>query len=149
MRIPVPWVYTLTYLAGPAIQHFVPLRISSEQISRVYFIAGFLLIALGILLAISAQWIFRSRRTTTVPLKSASTLVTWGPYRFTRNPMYLGLFLIYVGVAGTQSQLWPIVLLPVLFLYVDRVVIPFEEARLTEVFGDSYRKLLATVRRWI
>ena len=149
MRVPVPWVFMLTYLAGLGLQHFVPLTVQRAEIVRIGFFAGIVLTVAGVLLAFSSLGIFLRAGTTTVPFKAASKLVTWGPYRFTRNPMYLGLLLVYVGVAGIQAQIWPILLLPLLVGYVQRIVIPVEEARLREVFGDPYEKYSARVRRWI
>jgi protein-S-isoprenylcysteine O-methyltransferase Ste14 len=103
----------------------------------------------GVLLAFSSLAIFLVARTTTVPFQTASKLITWGPYRFTRNPMYVGLILIYVGVAAIQVQIWPILLLPLVVIYIHRLVVPVEEARLRQVFGDTYEQFCARVRRWL
>jgi protein-S-isoprenylcysteine O-methyltransferase Ste14 len=149
MRIPVPWFYMLTYCAGLGLQHFLPLPVPSDQMARICFVAGIVLTAAGALLAFTGLGIFLNIGTTTVPFETASTLVTWGPYRYTRNPMYLGLFVTYVGVAAMQVQTWPILLLPLLFAYIHRIVIPVEEARLHEVFGEAYAQYSARVRRWI
>jgi protein-S-isoprenylcysteine O-methyltransferase Ste14 len=92
---------------------------------------------------------FRRTRTTTVPGRASSSLVTWGPYRFTRNPMYLGLTLAYLGEAGILRQTWPVMLLPLTVAYVNWVVIPVEEAKLKEVFGEKYERYRARVRRWV
>jgi protein-S-isoprenylcysteine O-methyltransferase Ste14 len=107
------------------------------------------LIVGGVPLAFHSLGIFRTARTTTVPFEKPSKLVTRGPYRFTRNPMYLGLALIYLGVAGLQAQIWPIMSLLLLIIYIDRVVIPVEESRLREVFGKDYERYCTQVRRWI
>jgi protein-S-isoprenylcysteine O-methyltransferase Ste14 len=103
----------------------------------------------GVLLAFSSLGIFRAVRTTTVPFEAPSKLVTWGPYRYTRNPMYIGLALLYVGVSGVEAQIWPLFLLPLLMTYIHRVVIPIEEANLREVFGDTYQQYCAAVHRWV
>ena len=149
MNIPVPWVYMLTFLAGVGLQRLVPLTIGSADVLRIMRIAGIGLTAAGALLAFAGLGIFHVARTTTVPFERPSKLVTWGPYRFTRNPMYVGLALTYIGVAGIQAQIWPVVLLPLLGLYIDRVVVPVEEARLREVFREAYERYCARVRRWI
>ena len=101
------------------------------------------------MLAIAALGIFRGSHTTTIPFHLPSTLVTTGPYRFTRNPMYLGLTLVYRGVAGTRADIWPVIVLPCVLIYVNFVVIPFEEQRLVELFGDLYRQYRAIARRWV
>ena len=78
-------------------------------------------------IAFSALGIFKKRSTTTIPFETPTSLVTSGPYRFTRNPMYVGLSLIYLGVAGTRADVWPVIVLPVLLAYVNFVVIPVED----------------------
>jgi protein-S-isoprenylcysteine O-methyltransferase Ste14 len=74
---------------------------------------------------------------TTVPGEISATLVMTGPYRFTRNPMYVGLTLAYLGEAGILIQIWPIIVLPLLFAYLNWMVTPLEEARLKEAFGNK------------
>jgi protein-S-isoprenylcysteine O-methyltransferase Ste14 len=149
MQIPVPWVYVLVFLAGVGVQQVVPIRIESPGARRTSISVGVVLTLAGMFLAFSGLGIFKKAGTTTVPFETAKTLVTWGPYRFTRNPMYLGLSLVYLGVAGTNVQLWPVVLLPLVLTYVHAVVIPVEESRLREVFGPAYAQYCAKVRRWV
>ena len=149
MHVPVPWIFVLTFLAGVGLQYLVPLSIKAAYILRISRTAGIVLVIAGVVLAFSGLRIFRAARTTTVPFEEPTRLVTWGPYRFTRNPMYVGLTLTYVGVAGIQAQTWPLLLLPLLAIYVRQVVIPVEESRLGEVFGDAYEQYRARVRRWI
>jgi protein-S-isoprenylcysteine O-methyltransferase Ste14 len=91
---------------------------------------------------------FRSR-TTVIPHGTPSTLIASGPYRFTRNPMYVSLVLIYVGAVLLKAQIWPLLLLPVPVAVVDRAVIPFEEARLREQFGPHYEEYRRRVGRWL
>ena len=149
MRFPVPWVFILAYLAGVAVQHFVPLAIHSPDISRAMRVGGFVLVGIGIFTAFSALGIFKRASTTTVPFEKPSTLVTSGPYRFSRNPMYVALTLVYLGVAGTRNEIWPLLLLPLVLVYVNFLVIPFEERRLDDVFGKAYQAYGARVRRWL
>jgi len=149
MNVPVPWVFILTFLIGLGSQYLAPIIIQSADILLISRIAGIVLTFGGSLLAFSSLGIFRIARTTTVPFETPSKLITTGPYRFSRNPMYVGLTLIYLGVAGIQVQIWPVLLLPLLAIYIHRVVIPVEEVRLREVFGDDYEQYCARVRRWI
>jgi protein-S-isoprenylcysteine O-methyltransferase Ste14 len=149
MRIPVPWVFVLNYLLGVALSFILPIHIRSTEILWISRVAGIFIVALGVLVAFSALRLFRDSSTTTVPFETPARFVTSGPYRVSRNPMYLGLTLIYLGVAGTQGQVWPLILLPVLLGYLDRVVIPVEERSLLQVFGDEYRQYRARVRRWL
>lgn len=135
-RLPIPSMFALTFLAGVCLQYVMPLAIDSASVLRISRVAGIVLIVGGVMLAF---WSSAAR----------STLVTGGAYRLTRNPMYVGLTLTYVGVAAIQGQIWPILLLPLLELYVDRIVIPVEEMRLRETFGAAYERYCAGVPRWI
>ncbi len=93
--------------------------------------------------------IFHRVGTTTVPGQSSDTLVTWGPYEFTRNPMYVGLTLAYLGEAALLRHLWPVPLLVLVLAYVQWTVIPLEESRLREVFREDYTAYRGRVRRWL
>ena len=149
MNIPVPWVFILAYLIGFVAQLYLPVRIHSGVSATVIREVGLILVGIGIVIAFSALGMFKKRKTTTIPFETPSTLVTAGPYRFTRNPMYLGLTLIYIGVAGTRFELWPLIVFPILLAYIHFVVIPVEERRLADTFGDEYRQYRAGVRRWL
>jgi len=149
MNVPVPWVFVLTFLVGLGLHYLTPLTIQSTGIIFISRITGMVLTVGGALIAFSSLGIFRAARTTTVPFETPSKLITSGPYRFSRNPMYAGLTLIYLGVAGIQVQIWPVLLLPLLAIYIHRVVIPVEEARLRGVFGDAYEQYCARTRRWV
>ena len=76
-------------------------------------------------------------------------MVMWGPYRFTRNPMYVGLTIAYLGEALLLHQLWPVVFFPLVIAYVNWIVIPLEESKLKEAFGDQYDQYRARVGRWV
>ena len=146
--VPVPWVFVLNYLLGVALERVHP-RVVSPLAAQLSTIAGAVLFSAGAVIAGWGLVLFRKAKTTTVPGKSSAQLVTSGPYRFTRNPMYVGLILAYLGEAGLLRQIWPVVLLPLTIAYVNWTVIPVEEAKLEEVFPDAYRPYRSRVRRWI
>jgi protein-S-isoprenylcysteine O-methyltransferase Ste14 len=112
MRIPVPWVFVLTYLVAILLNLLLPIDIHSAEVLWIGLMTGIAIIALGVLVAFSSLKLFRKAGTTTVPFETPARLVISGPYRASRNPMYLGLTLIYLGVGGTQGQVWPLILLP-------------------------------------
>jgi protein-S-isoprenylcysteine O-methyltransferase Ste14 len=149
MRIPVPWVFILAYLIGFVVQLYLPIPIRSPEIVRIALIAGVILVVIGLAVAFSALGIFRKRSTTTIPFETPTSLVTSGPYRFTRNPMYVGLTLVYLGVAGTRADIWPVIVLAVMLAYVNFIVLPVEERHLQNAFGDAYADYGARVRRWL
>jgi protein-S-isoprenylcysteine O-methyltransferase Ste14 len=148
IHVPVPWVFVLTYVLGVALQTLRPYPVSPDAL-RLSNLAGAVLFAIGAGIAGWGWLIFRRARTTTVPGRASSQLVTWGPYRVSRNPMYVGLALAYIGEAGLLAQVWPLLLLPLTIGYLNWIVIPVEEQRLMEVFQGEYERYRANVRRWI
>lgn len=149
MHIPVPWVFVLTFLIGCGLNAVVPLTIPSASLRRISLVAGIVLMACGLALAGWSLSLFRAARTTTIPFEEVSQLVTWGPYRFSRNPMYISLTLIYLGEAGMLALIWPLLLLPLILAYIHWIVIPVEESGLRKVFGIAYEQYCTRVHRWI
>lgn len=147
MHVPVPWVFVLAYLIGVGLQYAWPPHLPTVALPGVS-ITGGVLFGIGAAIAGWGLLTFRRARTTTVPGRVSSQLVTWGPYRFSRNPMYVGLVLAYLGEAGILRQVWPVFLLPLTVAYINWVVIPVEEGKLKEVFGEDYEQYRARVRRW-
>ena len=92
---------------------------------------------------------FGRARTAINPHHSASQLVTHGPYRFTRNPMYTGLTIAYLGGSALVDSAWPIIALPIVLLILVKTVISREEMYLADAFGAEYRGYVARVRRWV
>jgi protein-S-isoprenylcysteine O-methyltransferase Ste14 len=116
------------------------------QIARI---VGIVALATGTGFAAWSLVIFHKAHTTTTPGERSTHLVTWGPYRYSRNPMYVSLILAYLGEAGILAQAWPILVLPLTVAYIHWIVISVEEARLREVFAAEYEQYCARVRRWI
>jgi len=148
MHVPVPWVFVLAYLVGAGLEFAYPSHNGREQLHAVS-LAGRVLFALGAVIAAWCLLMFYQARTTTVPGRKSCKLVTKGLYRFSRNPMYVGLVIAYLGEAGILKQAWPILFLPLIVVYLNWIVIPVEEARLTEAFGSDYEQYRARVRRWL
>jgi protein-S-isoprenylcysteine O-methyltransferase Ste14 len=149
MRIPPPLLFVATFFAGVGLQHLVPVPLGTGSLASIEHLAGIALIVSGAALALLAAGTFLLRRTTLIPFSSPSKLVIEGPFRFTRNPMYVSLVLVYLGVAGDLAQFWPLLLLPLPVLVIQRVVIPFEETRMRERFGEQYEQYCSRVKRWI
>ena len=83
------------------------------------------------------------------PYKPVSRMVTDGPFRYTRNPAYLSMTMVYTGIASLANALWASLLLPVALLVIQRGVIEREERYLERKFGEEYLRYKAQVRRWI
>ena len=148
LYVPVPWVFVLTYLVGVALEYLLPLK-ADRSVPLSVTVAGGLLFCLGAVIAGWGWLLFHQAGTTRIPGQPSTALVTSGPYRVSRNPMYVGLTLAYLGEAGLLGQLWPVLLLPLTLAHLNWTVIPVEEARLKEVFGTDYDRYRAAVRRWI
>src|SRR5262245_59239364 len=82
MRVPVPWVFIVAYLIGVGLERVWPVRVGGEVSERVTLSVGAVMFAVGAILAGWGLTTFRRARTTTVPGRPSSRLVTWGPYRF-------------------------------------------------------------------
>ncbi len=149
LKIPVPWVYILAYLMGLAIHNLWPILLLTSNVYTVSKITGAILMLSGLLIAAWSQVIFRKLKTTTIPGKVSKELITWGPYSKSRNPMYISLSLIYLGEAALLLHVWPIVFLPFVLSYINAIVIPLEESKLQEAFGDKYIDYCQRVRRWV
>ena len=112
---------------------------------------GISLVTAGLIIAISGVVTFRRAKTTVNPTKpqSSSSLVSWGVYRITRNPMYLGLFLILIGWAIYLSKPIAFLVLPGYILYINLFQIVPEERVLATLFGADFIAYKSRVRRWL
>lgn len=110
---------------------------------------GWLLMGAGLTLFTWTLATFWRHRTTVNPYKAASDLATDGPFRISRNPIYLGDWLIYTGVTLLLASLWPLAFAPLVWLIIRFGVIRHEEAHLEAKFGQPYRDYRTRVRRWL
>ena len=105
--------------------------------------------SIGIVLCIWSIGLFRRSKTSLVPVKPTATLVLHGPYKLSRNPMYLGLLCLYLAAALWLNNAWALLFVPLVVVIVQRLVIAKEEHYLEQRFGESYRQYKAQVQRWI
>jgi protein-S-isoprenylcysteine O-methyltransferase Ste14 len=113
-------------------------------------LVAFILWSVGIAIALAGLFEFLRAKTTVNPLspEAASAIVTSGIYRYSRNPMYVGLLLALLGWSVWLSHLLPFALLPFFILYINRFQIEPEERALSVKFGGLYRDYRRSVRRW-
>ena len=149
LHIPVPWVFVLAFLIGAGLEILFPFGTRSAEVLLISQIGGAVLFLMGATIAGCGLFVFHKARTTTVPGETSTRLVTTGPYQFSRNPMYLGLVFAYIGEAGLLIQVWPLFILLLAIAYVNWIVIPIEEVRLQEDFGNQYEQYYTKVHRWI
>lgn len=129
-------------------RYAVTMRISGAA-AREIALTGVAVMVAGAAVAIWAVHTFRRARTTILPFRPASAMVRDGPYRFTRNPMYVGMILSYLGLSLAFNTAWPMLLLPLVLVAIVKAVITKEEEYLEAVFGDEYRAYKGDVRRWV
>jgi protein-S-isoprenylcysteine O-methyltransferase Ste14 len=146
VRIIPPLVYLAGIVIGFLPNAWMPIKVVS---SSVAWTIGGILFFCGAVLTGSAVSRFKDADTTVRPDRAASTLVIAGPYRITRNPMYLGFALAYLGIAIAGQSIWALVLLPVVLIIVQRGAIEPEETFLQKRFGADYVGYKNRVRRWI
>ena len=147
VRYPPPVIYVTGFLIGYGMTRAAPV---GEWVGWLPRAVGAALAALGVLIALWAIALFWLNHTAVLPHKPASRLINGrGPYRVTRNPMYLSLSLVYLGVAIFVRTGWAIMLLPLVLVAVTRLVIAREEAYLARRFGQEYLSYKDRVRRWL
>jgi len=112
-------------------------------------VSGALLALLGCGVMLRAWWLFRERETAICPTAQASVLITHDIYRMTRNPMYLGIMLMLLGLAVATGGIFFYLATVVFFLIVDYVFCTYEETQLIRTFGAAYERYLEDVRRWL
>jgi protein-S-isoprenylcysteine O-methyltransferase Ste14 len=146
IRVPPPPVYLLALLLGLLLDRKAHVPFLPRGVARVL---GWPLVGGGIALA---AWFVRTMRgvDTTIRIdKPVSSLVQNGPFRYSRNPGYVALAMIYTGIAVLRNALWAILLLPLVVYVIQREVIEREERYLERTFGEEYLAYKARVRRWV
>jgi protein-S-isoprenylcysteine O-methyltransferase Ste14 len=146
VRVPPPLVYFAVIAAGYWLRGRQPLPFVPAALAQP---AGVVLVVLGVALAIAGAVTFRQAGTSPNPLKPSTTVVMHGPYRFTRNPMYLGMTVITLGGAVWLNSAWVLILLVPALAVMRWHVIAREEAYLEEKFGEQFREYKRRVRRWL
>ena len=151
LGIPPPVVYLGPLLLGLLLNRRVPLPLLPRGLRRI---VGLPLIGGGVLLG---GWTYRTMRRADTPLigepfvpdKPTSTLITHGPFGYSRNPGYLAGAIVYAGIASLTNVLWVLLLLPAVLLTMRRTAIEREERYLEGKFGEEYLDYKAQVHRWI
>jgi len=144
--IPPPLIYIFALLIGIGLNYLWP---TSLLPSFWAFAAGAVLIVVSILIMPPVLLRFRRAGTTFDVRKVASTLITDGPYRFSRNPTYVSLTLLYVGLGGIFNNVWILIFVVPLFLVIDLWIVRREETHLEEKFGEAYLRYKLVTRRWL
>jgi protein-S-isoprenylcysteine O-methyltransferase Ste14 len=147
VRIRPPIAWALAVVAGFLLHWLLPLPFVPASLPAVWIGGAVFAAALALLV-----WAFvtMTRAGTNVPTSQPSTaIVEAGPYRHTRNPIYLAMMLGLVGLAFAFDSLWLLLVLVPFALVIRYGVVAREEAYLSRKFGDGYRRYLGRVRRWL
>lgn len=141
-----PFALLFAFVSGLVLDWFFPLRFLPAAIPAA--LLGGLTFLAGLSLAAWAIAAFRAAGTRVETYRPSSAIVAHGPYRFTRNPIYMGMFLALAGMAIAFNTLWLLATLLIFFVVIRFGVVAREEAYLERKFGDSYRAYKTRVRRW-
>ena len=146
VRLIPPLVYVVPFVLTWSLQQWRPWSIGGSGALNA---AGLALLAGGIAVMLWSVVTMLRAKTTVIPWEQVSTIVSTGPFRFSRNPIYLADAITYLGGSLLIHGWWPILLLPAIVVMIRRMVIDREERYLTGRFGDVYRQYQLRVRRWI
>jgi protein-S-isoprenylcysteine O-methyltransferase Ste14 len=148
VRVPPPLVPVIALVLGFAAAWLfgdLPNPIAGSErfaIGGFFVVAGFWLMAMAI-------GLFRKSGQDPAPWASSPELIAEGIYRWTRNPMYLGMGLLQVGLGALFSNMWIVALVPLTWIVIYFIAIRHEEAYLESTFGAPYLEYKKTVRRWL
>ena len=146
IRVPPPLYFIAGLLVGFGLEQALPIDRPPAWVTIAGVTIG---VAAWLALDGAAMVSFGRAKTPMNPFNPTTTLVTGGPYRFTRNPMYVGMAFLYVALALAFGLIWALILVPAVILAVDRFVIAREEPYLEARFGEPYRDYKRRVRRWL
>jgi len=146
--VPPPLFYVITFIAAVLIQGKIPLSDVQFQL-RITKIGGITLLIIALFFLVRSLRQFFLSKNTIILIKPASSLQTTGVYKISRNPMYVGLAIVYLGITCLIGNWWNIILFPLLLLIVQEYIIKREEKYLELEFGQDYEEYTRKVRRWL
>ncbi len=150
VRFPPPLVGILTIVIGYVIGRFVPIADNFLLPSPArYWVGGAVVVIAGIVLGWWPIRLFQETEQDARPWTATPEIVVKGPYRVTRNPMYLMMLLMCIGFSIILDEAWVLVLTPACAAVIYLTAIRHEEAYLERKFGDSYSAYKGSVRRWL
>lgn len=143
-----PLLYVLIFFISVYIQKLIPLPIKFSG-NDFAFYSGLFFIVAGLFFGFPALMRFYKTKSTVVTIKPAKSLETTGIYSVSRNPMYMGLLSMYIGMAFLKGNDWTFICIPFVILVIHFYVIRNEEKYLQRTFGNEYEEYKKQVRRWI
>jgi protein-S-isoprenylcysteine O-methyltransferase Ste14 len=146
---PPPLIYAVALVIGLILHALYPVRLVRFLPRLARIVLGFSLAGLALTIATFAIRAMMRAHTNVDPSQPTTALVVEGPFRLTRNPLYLSQTLLYAGISILVNTLWTMLLLPVILVAMRKGVIDREEQYLERKFGEQYLRYKARVRRWI
>ncbi len=146
---PPPLIYVVGLGIGFLLQRRIPLKAFSFVPRALLLTLGSTSISIGLTIITLGFRQMQNAHTNVNPTQPVTAIVTEGPFRFTRNPLYLGFTLAYVGVTLLVNSLWMVLLLPFVLFLMTFGVIEREERYLERKFGEQYLAYKRRVRRWL
>ncbi len=147
VTFPPPFIFLGFLLIGIAVDYVLSWTLGLPVMTRAALAVP--LVGGGIMLALAARGLFVRVGTEVKPWKTASAIVDSGVYAYSRNPMYIGMTLMYAGLAVVFGSVGALLLLPSVIGIIRTQVIAREETYLEGKFDDAYRAYKARVRRWV
>ena len=147
-RYPWPPIIYVVALAGAFVLDLA-MPVWPRSYNPEFYHLDDVLLCVGLVVALSGFFYFQAIGTPFDPTASANALATGGIYRVTRNPMYLGALVFFVGFALAMRSGWLLVAVPAVAIALQKLAIEPEEAYLTRRFGEAYLEYCAKVRRWV
>lgn len=149
VHFPPPVLYVIGFSLGIVLNNVWPLSLFPNGRPTLLLVFGWLLLSLGWIVVTIALLLFFRHRTGIYPNQPARLIIENGPYRYSRNPMYVALTMMYLGLSCISNVLWPLLLLPIVLIILQVAVIKREEVYLQEAFGEKYTNYCQRVRRWL
>jgi protein-S-isoprenylcysteine O-methyltransferase Ste14 len=148
VRFPPPLVFLLALATGAGLNLVVPLALNEWIPELALLASGALAELAGFGLLLASLGLFKGSGQRPEPWTTTPEIITHGIYRWTRNPMYLGMALVQGGIGLLMANGWVVLLTPFAAWMVHHIAIRHEEVYLSEKFGAPYREYLRSVRRW-
>lgn len=146
LQLPPPLFFLAALFFGYSVDRVVRWQLPDWGVNN-HLAAGSA--ALAVVIILSSLWAFRRHRTSVLPYRTANTLITSGPFRFSRNPLYLSFALLHFACAIAQQSPGMLLTLPFAIWAVQQYVIKQEEASLAEHFAEAWQDYRSRVRRWL
>ncbi len=145
---PPPAIFALVLIVGLLLHKYLSLGALLSSNSPAKMLGYFLFIIAGFIMMTTVRLMIK-KKTALRPDRQTTTIISSGFFKYTRNPLYIALMLIYCGITVQVNSLWLLFLFPVLFITLDRGVVRNEEKYLEEKFGEEYLQYQKKVRRWL